>query len=94
MVAYRIPQDNSLNLATGDNNGALVILDSTAGGSGSLKSLNNIHGLLISDLAENDVAAVEPRGDDSGNNKLRAVPDGVVTSFAILSGSCCRATYV
>ena len=39
----------------------------------SLQALDNPHRLLIGDLAENDVLAIEPRGDDSGDEELRAV---------------------
>lgn len=56
-----------------DDGGLLGVLDGTAGGAGSLKSLDNAHGLLIGNLAEDDVAAIEPRGLDSGDEELRAV---------------------
>lgn len=68
--------DSFLQLTTVDNGGTLLVLDSTTAGAGSLKSLDNVHGLLVSDLAENDVAAVEPRGDNSGDEELRAVGVG------------------
>lgn len=68
--------ESFLQLTTVDNGGTLLVLDSTTAGAGSLKSLDNVHGLLVSDLAENDVAAVEPRGDNSGDEELRAVGVG------------------
>lgn len=56
-----------------DNGGFLVILDLAAAAAGSLKRPNNMHGLLISNLAEDDVLAIEPAGYHSGNEELRAV---------------------
>lgn len=68
MVASR-----SLQLTRGDNGGLGVVLGSTTLATNTLESLDNVHGLLVSDLAENDVASVEPRGDDGGDEELRAV---------------------
>jgi hypothetical protein len=65
-----------LQLTTVDDGGLLVVLDGTAAGASSLKSLDDVHGLLVSDLTENDVASVEPRGDDSGDEELGAVGVG------------------
>jgi hypothetical protein len=42
-------------------------------GISSLQALDNPHRLLVGNLAENDVLAIEPRGDDSGDEELRAV---------------------
>lgn len=57
-----------------DNGGhASLVLDGTAGGAASLDGLDGVDGLLVSDSAEDDVAAVEPRGDDGGDEELRAV---------------------
>ena len=64
---------HSLQLTRLDNGGALVVLDSTAGGAGSLEGLDDVQGVIVSDLAEDDVAAVEPRGHDSGDEELGAV---------------------
>jgi hypothetical protein len=44
-------------------------------GSGSLKSLDNIQGLLISDLAEDDVLTIEPAGDNGGDEELGTVAE-------------------
>jgi hypothetical protein len=41
--------------------------------SGSLESLDNVEGLVISDLTEDNVLAIEPAGDDGGDEELRAV---------------------
>ncbi len=56
-----------------DDSGALVVLDSAGAGAGGLESLDNVQRLLVSDLAEYDVAAVQPGGNDGGNEELRAV---------------------
>lgn len=94
-MCFQIPSlclalsDSFLQLTTVDNGGTLLVLDSTTAGAGSLKSLDNVHGLLVSDLAENDVAAVEPRGDNSGDEELRAVAGNTVSliEFVARSGS-------
>lgn len=62
-----------LQLTRGDNGGLLLVVDSAASGAGSLKSLNNVKGFLVSDLTEDDVAAVEPRGNNGGDEELGAV---------------------
>lgn len=62
-----------LQLTTVNDGGLVVGSDGTASGASLLKGLDNLHGLLVSDLAEDDVATVEPRGDDSGDEELRAV---------------------
>jgi hypothetical protein len=59
-----------------DNGGFLVILDLATAAASSLKSPDNIHGLLVSNLAEDDVLAIEPAGYHSGNEELRAVAIG------------------
>ena len=38
-----------------------------------LDGLDDLKGLVISDLAEDDVLAIEPAGDDGGDEELRAV---------------------
>ena len=58
-----------------DNGRLLVVVDLTAAAAGSLKSLDNVQRLLVSNLAEDDVLAIEPAGDDSGNEELRAVAE-------------------
>ena len=68
-----LPQSTTLQSARLDDGGALAVLDSTAAGASSLKSLDDLERLLVSDLAEDDVAAVEPRGDNSGDEELGAV---------------------
>jgi len=70
--------EKSLVLARVDNGGAGLVLDGTRARADSLEGLDDLHGLIVGDLAEDDVAAVEPRGDDGGDEELRAV--GVGTS--------------
>ena len=67
-----------LQLARVDNGRSLVVLDGTTLGAGSLDGHDNVHRFLVGDLAENDVFVVKPRGDDGGDEELRAV--GVRTS--------------
>ena len=62
-----------LLLARGDNGGALAVLDSTTLRASSLKSSDDVQRLLVSNLTEDDVAAVEPRGDDGGDEELGTV---------------------
>lgn len=50
-------------------------LDLTSSTAGGLELLNNLHASIISDLAEDDVLAIEPRGDDGGDEELGAVTD-------------------
>ena len=61
------------DLAAIDNGGLLVILDAAARGAGGFESLDNPHRLLVGDLTENDVLAIEPRGHDSSDEELGAV---------------------
>jgi hypothetical protein len=48
-------------------------LDGTAAGASTLEAVDNLLAGIIRDLAEDDVLAVEPGGDDSGDEELRAV---------------------
>ena len=50
--------------------------EGAGGGTESLDLLDNVHGLGISDLAEDDVLAIEPRGDNGGDEELGAVGVG------------------
>lgn len=58
----------------GINDGRLLaVLDSTAGGTGGLDALDDLEGLIVGNLAEDDVAAIQPGGHDGGDEELRAV---------------------
>lgn len=57
----------------GDNGWLLVVVDLSTSRSGSLKSLDDGQGLLISDLTEDDVLAIQPLGDNGGDEELGAV---------------------
>ena len=59
-----------------DDSGLLAVLNSTALRAGGLNSLDDVHGGLVGNLAEDDVAAVEPAGDDGRDEELRAVAAG------------------
>jgi hypothetical protein len=78
VIDYMIPRIH-LQLTGLDNGRALAVLDSTAAGASGLKSLDNIQRLLVGNLAEDDVLAIQPRSDDGGDEELRAV--GVGTSI-------------
>lgn len=47
--------------------------DGAGGGTERLDLLDDVHGLSVSDLAEDDVLAIEPRGDNGGDEELGAV---------------------
>jgi len=57
---------------------ALLVLDGTAAGAAGLDRLDDTLGLgvVVWNLAEDNVAAVEPVGDDGGDEELRAVGVG------------------
>jgi hypothetical protein len=57
----------------GVNGGRLAVLDLAGIAAGRLDRLDDPHGLGVGHLAEDDVLAVEPGGDDGGNEELRAV---------------------
>lgn len=63
----------NLGLARVDDGGLLAVLDGTAGRAGGLNGLDDTAALGIGDLAEDDVAAVQPAGDDGGDEELAAV---------------------
>jgi hypothetical protein len=56
-----------------DDGGLDVAAEGAGGGAESLDLLDDLHGLVISDLAEDDVLAIEPRGDNGGDEELGAV---------------------
>lgn len=64
-----------LGLAAGNNGGPLaeLVVNLAAFGADRLQRLDNPHRLLVSNLAEDDVATIKPRGDDGGDEELRAV---------------------
>jgi hypothetical protein len=69
-----------LQLTAVDDGGLLVELDGTTARTSSLKGLDDIKGLLVSDLTEDNVASVEPRGNDGGDEELGAVAVRVLVS--------------
>ena len=54
---------------------SLAVLNGARLATAGLDSLDDLHGLLVSDLAEDDVAAIEPAGDDGGDEELGAVAE-------------------
>jgi hypothetical protein len=55
------------------NGGTLAVLDAAVAGASGLDGADNVHRLIVSNLAENDVAAVQPRGNDGRDEELGAV---------------------
>lgn len=51
----------------------LAVLDGTASGTGGLDGLDVLEGLVVGNLAEDDVTAVQPGGHDGGDEELGAV---------------------
>lgn len=62
-----------LQLTAVDDLGLDSGADGTGGGTESLDLLDDGHGLSVSNLAENDVLTIEPRGHNGGDEELRAV---------------------
>lgn len=87
-----------MTLAGLDDGGLLAILDGTAGGTGSLDSLDVPEGLVVGNLAEDNVASVQPGGHDGGDEELGAVAVANVSSCPyareILGGHPARTGYV
>lgn len=64
-------------------------MDLSAAGASSLKSLDDVEGLIISNFAEDDVLAIEPAGDDGGDEELRSVAEERCISYALQRRSSC-----
>ena len=58
-------------------------MDLSAAGASSLKRLDDVEGLLISNLAEDDVLTIEPAGDDGGDEELRSIAEERCISYAL-----------
>jgi len=64
----------SLVASAGIDDGWLELkLDLTSAATGGFELLDDLHAGIICDLAKDDVLAIEPRGDDGGDEKLGAV---------------------
>ena len=57
-----------------DNGRLLAVRNVARLGAAGLDGLDNLHASIVSDLAKDDVATVEPVSHDRGNEELRAVP--------------------
>jgi len=55
------------------NDGCLSVVNFARSTANSLESLDDVQGSLISNLAEDDVLAIEPAGDNSGDEELGTV---------------------
>ena len=71
--------ENRLQLTAVDNGGLDVGADGAGGGAESLDLLHDLHGLGIGNLTEDDVLAIEPRGDNGGDEELGAVAADAVS---------------
>lgn len=72
-----------LLLAGGGDGGGVLVLDGAGVAAASLNGADNTLGLniIVGNLAEDDVLAIEPRGDDGGDEELGAV------AFCLLASS-------
>jgi len=66
-------QRTNLQLSRLDNGRLLVVLNLTAAAASSLKGLDDGQRLIVSNLAEDDVLAIEPAGDYGGDEELGSV---------------------
>ena len=73
MMRSLCPSEHHLQDTRSDDGRLLVVLDFAATAAGGLKSLDNVQRLFVSNLAEDDVLAIEPAGDDGGDEELGAV---------------------
>lgn len=64
---------SDLSLARVDDGGLLAVLDSTGTAAGGLEGLDDPLALLVGNLAEDDMAAIEPLSLDGGDEELGAV---------------------
>jgi hypothetical protein len=69
-------QQGHLQLARLDDGWLLGVVDLAGAGAGGLDGADDVHGLVVSNLAEDDVLAVQPAGDDGGDEELGAVAGG------------------
>jgi hypothetical protein len=76
MICSLSPSDQNLQDTGFDNGRLLVVIDLTAAAASGLKSLDDHQRLLVSNLTEDDVLAIEPAGDNGGDEELRAVAVG------------------
>ena len=62
-----------LQLSRLDNRWLLWVVNLAGSGASGLEGLDNVHGLVIGNLAEDDVLAIQPAGDNGGDEELGAV---------------------
>lgn len=65
--------ETNLLLSRGDNCWLLLVVDLSATAASGLESLDNVQRRLVSNLAEDDVLAIEPAGDNCGDKELGTV---------------------
>jgi len=79
-------QQGHLQLARLDDGWLLGVVDLAGAGAGGLNGADDVHGLVVSDLAEDDVLAVQPAGDDGGDEELGAVAWGILAGNYLREG--------
>lgn len=84
-----------LSITTAVDDGGLGSgADGAGGGAEGLELLNNLHGGLVSNLTEDDVLAIEPRGHDGGDEELGAVAMTGQKKWNVSGDSCETTTRV
>lgn len=68
-----------------NNRWLLAVVDLAGTGASGLESFNDVQGLLVSDLAEDDVLAIKPAGDDGSNKELGAVAVTMLARLKMMS---------
>jgi hypothetical protein len=81
-----------LGLSSRGDGGRVVVLDGARVATAGLDGLDDALRLdiVIGDLAEDDVLAVQPRGHDSGDEELRAVAVRLLAKFLPLCAAYLR----
>ena len=73
MLPSTTAQASCLSLTSSSDGGGVLVLDAAIVAASGLNGLDNALGLLVNDLAKDDVLAVEPGRHDSGDEELGAV---------------------
>ena len=71
-----------LQLTSVNDGGLDVGADGAGGAAESLNLLDDLHGLIVGNLTEDNVLAIEPRGDNGGDEELGAVAADAVSGQA------------
>jgi hypothetical protein len=77
------PAASYLELTAVDDRSRDFRLDFTIAGTGGLDGSDNGHRLIVGDLAKDDVLAIEPASNDSGDEELGAVAGWTVSTYVL-----------